>query len=163
MQETFLPTGRQSSKPSHPQTTVMLLVTRQCQLTTCMYRQQYLDSSKLPRITEKLTIPALCVDICCIGDSSQQPVPKTVPNSQFRRRLPTASSTDGSQQPAPQMVPNSQLHRWFPTASSKDSSQQPVPKTAPNSQFHRWFPTASSTDGSQQPVPQIVSNSQFHR
>ena len=33
----FLQTGRQSSKPPHPQTAVMLLVKRHCQMTTCTY------------------------------------------------------------------------------------------------------------------------------
>jgi hypothetical protein len=79
MQQTFLPTGRQSSKP---------ITTTDCShaayyttLSTDYVHvlQQYLDSSQLPRITEYLTIPELSVNVCCIDDSSQQPVPQIVP------------------------------------------------------------------------------------
>ena len=84
MQQTFLPTGRQGSNP---------ITTTDCSHVACyttlstdymLVLQQYLDSSQMPRITEYLTtVPALFVDVCCIGDSSQEPVPQIVPKPLF--------------------------------------------------------------------------------
>jgi hypothetical protein len=78
MQQTFLPTGRQSSKP---------ITTTDCSHVACYTTlstdymhvlPQYLDNSRLPRTTEYLTIPALFVYVYCIGDSSQESVPQIV-------------------------------------------------------------------------------------
>jgi len=56
MLQTLLPTSHQSSKPSHPQAAVMLLVTRHCPLTKCTY----CSSISTARITEKLNSWPMC-------------------------------------------------------------------------------------------------------